>query len=344
VQRTCKDRHPDPAQTQATCRLCWLALNDARYQKLWGEPITAPDTPQPFAPVLRPRLCLHLGEQVQVAGSIRNWHACRKGHGTVCPCGACKTCPDYEAGEDDDPAPRRHALLHVLPVAGNGAWQRACDQLRWRERLFTGRKVVAVCTGSGYDPPAPVAEYLPGWEVLTVPNNPALREVATWRPLWERVEEFSDTDDPVFYCHAKAVTRPWNPGVSCHPWARVLFSSLLDFWPIVEGELARWPIAGSFKKVGRGFTGSKSRWHYSGSFFWIRASEAFKHGRWLDIDAAWWGNESWPGRHFPPEHAGVVFKEGTVPSLNLYEPRYLFGTILQEFRQWSHANAHRRTP
>jgi hypothetical protein len=233
----------------------------------------------------------------------------------------------------------------VYPVPGNGTWQRACDQLKWRQGLFSrGRKVAAVCTGDGLDAPEAVADHLgPGWEVLPVPNDPALREVATWPHLWGRLADFADTDDPVFYAHAKAVTRPWNPGVTCHPWARVLFSSLLDFWPVVAAELGRWPIAGSFKKVGSGFQGSASAWHYSGSFFWIRCSEAFKADRWRAIDRRWWGNESWPGCHFLAGHAGVVFKEGTVPDLDNYSPARFFGHVLPEFREWCAANAHRRT-
>jgi hypothetical protein len=172
------------------CRLCWLAANDARYQAAWDLPVTAPEPAAPFvgpppAP-MRTRLCLHLGERVNVPGQVRNWHMCKKGHGTVCPCGACRTCGDYEASEEEDPEPRRHLLFHLLPVAGNGCWQRNLDQLKWRMPLFTGRKVIAVCvsqtftdtnTGRGtfsLDPPEAVAEYLAGTgcEIITVPNDP----------------------------------------------------------------------------------------------------------------------------------------------------------------------------
>lgn len=332
VKRFCEHLHEfDPRNI--CCRVATgMSLDDL-------VPSYANEPPRP----VRTRICIHLGERQNVAGQQRNWHHCNKGHGTVCPCGKCKTCGDYEASDEDDgdDGPRRHLLFHVFPVPR--MWQRIADQVRWRLRMFGGRKVVAVCTGIGLDSPDAVADYLPECEVVTVANNPALREVATWKPLWERLQEFSETDDPVFYCHSKGVTRPWNPGVTCHPWGRVMFSSLLDYWPVVEAELIRWPIAGSFRKVGMGFSGSLSRWHYSGSFFWIRCSEAFKHGRWLHIDRQWWGNESWPGIHFPPEHAGVVFKEGRVPSLDNYSPQKFFGPMQAEFRAWCASNAHRRT-
>lgn len=248
----------------------------------------------------------------------------------------------------------RHLLYHVLPVTGNGTWQRNVDQLRWRMPLFNGRKIIAVATGRRFrdtvtrrgviqlDPPEAVAEYLAGTgcEVLTVPNDPALREVATWGPLWERVGD-AGPDDFVFYAHAKAVTRPWDPGVTCHPWARVMYASLLDFWPVVAEVLARHPIAGSFKKLGAGFRGSRSSWHYSGSFFWARCREAIARVR--DIDRQWFGNEAWPGLHWRPEEGGLVFKAGHVGELDCYEPRKFFDRYLPEFREWCKANADRRT-
>jgi hypothetical protein len=243
-------------------------------------------------------------------------------------------------------------------VSPNGTWQRNLDQLRWRLPLFDGRKVVAVATGGRrvrdtvtrrgvlpLDPAGAVREYLggTGCEVLAVPNDPALREVATWVPLWDRLREFAGTDDVAFYAHAKAVTRPWNPGVTCHPWARMMYSSLLDFWPVVDDLLARHPVVGSFKKIGHGFKDSASAWHYSGSFFWARLRDAFRDDRVGRIDRAWYGNEAWVGLHWRPEEGGCVFKAGHVGELDCYEPRKLFDQYLPEFRAWCGANAGRRT-
>lgn len=250
----------------------------------------------------------------------------------------------------------RHLLYHVLPVAGNGTWQRNLDQLRWRMPLFDGRKVVAVATAPGgvihdrvtrrgtliLDPAEAVAEYLDGTgcEVLTFPNDPALREVMSWEPLWQRVADVP-SGDFIFYAHTKAVTRPWNPGVSCHPWARMMYSSLLDFWPVVADILTRHLIAGSFHKLGQGFRDSRSSWHYSGGFFWVRASAV--GDRWREIDRAWYGSESWPGLHWSASDGGCVFKSGTVADLDCYEPRKLYDRYLPEFREWCTANAARRT-
>jgi hypothetical protein len=47
--------------------------------------------------------CAHLGRTVTAPERIelglahtKNWHECDRGHGYVCQCAHCKTCPDYE--------------------------------------------------------------------------------------------------------------------------------------------------------------------------------------------------------------------------------------------------------
>ena len=71
--------------------------------------------------------------------------------------------------------------------------------------------------------------------------------------------------------------------------------------------------------------------------------EAFAHGRWKSIDRKWWGNEAWPGLHWPAPQGGIVFKSGYVPDLDCYELRKMFERYIPEFREWCKANAERRT-
>jgi len=113
--------HSSPHDTQATCRVCWLALNDSRYQKLWGLTVT-PDSDLIFGDTFvgswgmgegvqtepqqavggRDKLCIHLGAKVNIAGQVREWFTCNKGHGIVCPCGLCQNCSDYSPVEEED--------------------------------------------------------------------------------------------------------------------------------------------------------------------------------------------------------------------------------------------------
>lgn len=246
---------------------------------------------------------------------------------------ACSACPDYAPQS----VGKRHLVYHVLPVGGNGTWRRGIDQLRGRWGLFTGTKTVAVVTGPGLDPPADVRDYLPpGCDVVVVENDPNLREVVTWVPLWDRVLSAAADEDAVFYAHAKAVTRPVDPGNSCHWWASLAYSVHLDHWPLVESQLGGYPITGAFKKVGPGF-GSAGDWHYSGSFFWARAGD-FRNRPWRAVDRAWWGTEAWPGRAYAVSEAGCLFLSGTVPSLDMYSPPFWETVVRPRYAEWLKLN------
>jgi hypothetical protein len=232
----------------------------------------------------------------------------------------------------------RHLAFHVLPVAGNPVWRLGVEQLRLRWPLFTGVKVVSVATQGDcklpLDPPEAVAAALPpDCEILTAPNDSKLREVVTWLPLWERVLGEAADDDAVLYAHAKGVTRPYDPGNACHWWASLQYSLVLDHWNAVAGQLATRPIVGAFKKVGGGFGAGGGGWHYSGTFYWVRAGD-FRARPWRRVQQRWWGTESWPGLAYHPDEAGSLFLEGAVGSLDCYSPRFWAKTVRPRYAEW----------
>lgn len=228
----------------------------------------------------------------------------------------------------------RNLLYYIYPITGNGTWQHNVAELLRRIRLFNGRRVVAIATDQITDPAEAVKGMFWGQvhEFIEMPNNPQLREVAAFTRLLERVET-KDANQITFYGHAKGVTRPVNEGVSVHPWADLLYETCLDYPALVEDLLSRYPIAGSLKKVGHGFDGSASSWHYSGGCYWLRNREVFSRD-WRRVDPVWWGTESWPGLHFKPEEAGVLFHEGVAPTLDLYNMDYLKNRVFPELESW----------
>lgn len=234
--------------------------------------------------------------------------------------------------------PVRHLAFHVYPAAGSGVWRLALDQLALRRHLFTGTRAVAVATGPGLDPWGEVADYvaevLGRADVFPVPNDPGLREVATWRPLWDRVLAAAADGDVAFYAHAKGATRPVDPGNSCHWWASLLYAVCLDHWPLVARQLAAHPITGAAKKVGRGFGRGCGDWHYSGTFYWVRAGDFRRHRYVVPPPAAWWGTEAWPGLAYPAGEAGCLFLQGRVPTLDLYSRGYWDRVVRPEYHRW----------
>ena len=298
------------------------------------------------APIPLP--CIRLGKELtgferQAAGldHQRLWRHCdhpeRPLGPHVCGCQGCgPNCRGYNDGAPPPAEGRRHLAFHVFPAARQGGivWRLAVDQLRLRWSLFTGRKVVAICTGDGLDPPDVVREYLPAdATTIVVPNNPALREVATWLPLWGEILPYAQPRDVALYCHAKGVTRNLDPGNSTHWWASLAWSLVLDHWPLVAEKLKRRPIVGPFKKVGFGFGHAFGRWHYSGTFFWVSIAD-FRQRLTTQVPVQWWGVEAWPGLAYDAADAEFLFMEGQVPSLDLYRPSFWLHTVRPRYTQW----------
>jgi hypothetical protein len=228
--------------------------------------------------------------------------------------------------------PIRHLLYHMGPFSGNGVWQRNVEQLLKRIDLFNGRRIVAIVTGEGLDPPEMVMEAFKGEaEFIVKRNNPRFREVVTFKPLFSKLESL-EPNEVIFYAQAKGVTRPPDDTTTVHRWTTMMYESLLDPWPSYL--LERFPVVGSFKKVGQGFQGSESSWHYSGSFCWFRSCELYKRD-WTRIDKKWWGIESYPSLHFSAEEAGCVFRQGTVRELDLYDYHYFHESVIPHYEQWS---------
>jgi hypothetical protein len=256
--------------------------------------------------------------------------------------GCCKKCPDHRRFPS---VTRRHLLYHVYPRFGS----------RWRERLsavarasaaFDGLKLVAIATDHTTDPVSEVERVLAGTgcEVEAFVNRPDRREVASFGWLFGRASEFVTPGDVTVWGHAKGSTRPLN--TTCHRWAGVLETVFFDHLPAVERVLGSYPVAGCFKKVGRGWAAyeSKSEWHYSGSWWAFRNRPLFSKEGWDRADRFWCGAETYPSLHFPNHEAGCVFHTAPVPVMNLYNGRYWHGVVEPAFRQWLVENAGRRTP
>ena len=226
----------------------------------------------------------------------------------------------------------RNFIYHIGPFAGNGVWQRNVQQILKRAHLFNGKRVVSIITSPNFDPPEMVKDaFGPGFDFLEVPNDPALREVVSFHPLMERVASTAQ-NEITFFAHAKGVTH--GPEKTVHRWTDIQYETCLDYVPLVERLLQIFPIVGSFKKTaGKFFWGkSKSPWHYSGTFYWLRNSQTFNRD-WRTIDQYWWGTESWPGLMF--KKGGTLFYEKA--DFDLYEAATM-AEVEREYATWKEAH------
>lgn len=316
------------------CRECYLYHRDPRYRALWGGNGTAP--------LGRTLPCVHRGDlegQVPCEGckgrtSLKVFacdiHSrCVLGDRPAPGAHACGKCTDYE------PAPLgpRNLLFHLYPVAEGGRWRWHAERLRRYINLFDGRKVLALALDGRTSPEAEVRGELAGLfdEVLTFRNDSALREVVTFEALLSRVESRAP-GEVTLYAHGKSTHRHAH-----HPayrWAEALWEVCTD-WPAVEAALRSHPVAGAFKKVGRGWPAHESRsdWHYSGSWFWFRNADLFSRD-WRRIDRFWSGVEPYPSLHFRSAEAACLFHEGKVGAMDLYREDYWNRSVIPELNKW----------
>ena len=335
------------------CILCWQYAHNEDFNRAWGgggrvHPVNGIVTSTLTGIVPKPCVFLRkqTGETIECptcAGRVKvKLFGCSL-HGKCSvekplpntPC--CRVCPDWREPDGQQrfpPVITRHLHFYIYPSsAGNGGvWRRTVGMLLRRMALFNGKRVVGVVTGPGLDPPEMVQAAFKGeiddW--IITDNNPRLREVKTFLPVLKKLKS-TGPNEAIFFGHSKGTSKQVNAGVTSHPWGRLMYETCLDYWSYVNAMLQRYPIVGSFKKT-FGPWGS-SDWHYSGTFYWIRAAELFSRN-WLKIDMTWWGSETYPGAQFRSEEAGCLFYEKPSWEMNLYDLSYWNGRIWPAYRKW----------
>lgn len=227
----------------------------------------------------------------------------------------------------------RHLAYHCMPWAGKGSWQANLDQLLKRIHLFNGRRRMAIVTSPECDPPAMVQAFLAGhnFEFIVTPNNPGRREVQTFLDLMSPLSS-TDHNETIFYAHAKGVRHApvTDTSTTVHRWAQVQYAVCLDDWETVQRLLVNHAFAGAFKRYGQFRTKENHRWHYSGTFFWIRSARVFNRP-WQKLDQRFFGVESWPGMMSPASHGACVFGDHAG---DLYKPEYWNQVVSADFARW----------
>lgn len=230
---------------------------------------------------------------------------------------------------EDKPYPPieyRNCLYHITPI-GNYEWN--LEQLKKYAHIFNHQKIAAVATGKEMDDPRQVEKMLPGFEIIKVPNDPHLREVASFVPLLERLKEIRGA---TWYGHTKGVTKPKD--VAIKEWTEAMYFHTLGRWEECMQQLTEFCCTGAFRRFGQYISFPKeSKWHYSGTFFWFRNDAFFtkpwKPGEhdWRKIHRTKYGVEAHLSLLFDERQSGVIFGDrvGSLYQLN-YVRKLLNGT------------------
>lgn len=213
---------------------------------------------------------------------------------------------------------RRNLLYHVYPVRGS-IWRWNVEQIVRRAAVFDGKILVHVVTDARTVPFAEAAEpfsVMPGAEVVDLPNDPQLGEVAHFVAGMERLSS-ADPGTATFYAHAKGVRHAGERmEENVRAWAEAMYRINLDNMPRVEEALRAHAAAGCFPY--RGVQGHDPGNHYAGTFFWFRNDAIFGLPAWREINRNYHGVENWLGRHLPFEKMFVLFD---APGMDLYFER-----------------------
>jgi hypothetical protein len=291
-------------------------------------------------PSLSRKACQHLGDEVRrvpcqsCRGNVQvKVFGCEMhGECTLQPVPSmqtCGTCSDYSPRQFA-PITTRNCIYHVCPLAENDVWRRNVRQLLKRQQVFNGKKVVAIACGPGMEPPAVVkAEFAgSGFEFLELPNDPELREVATFLPLLEAVANTNE-NEATWFAHTKGNSTTGNREGAMR-WRNAMYHHLLDRADECLERLREHAAAGTHKMIyGRperapypnGFR--HGIWMFAGTFFWFRHDQVFTHPKWRDVPCNRYGAEAWLSGLFAPDDVYSMFQpwnEKKYPTANPYQP------------------------
>lgn len=231
--------------------------------------------------------------------------------------------------------PTRHLMWHFTPWVGDSRWifDKYIALLKEQAPYFNGRRVVAIITpevGSRkqWASPEEVQDLLgSAFDYIILENVVRLREAQTLPLLLQEVM----TNDPnhiAFFGHNKGISHP-DPNSVTHLWGDCMIETVLrQADKLAIPQLERKGVTGAFKRYGQFKTAGNHRWHYSGTYWWVRLADAFPRS-WKYVDQQFFGAESWPGSHFMSQEADCVFWD-SVADLYLESP----DKLRAELKKW----------
>lgn len=230
----------------------------------------------------------------------------------------------------------KNLLFYLYPIGTY--WQYHAEKLSSYWHLFDGKKTIVVAEDEHTAPFEEVAASLPDdINFLLRENNSAFGESAHLGLLLSDVSTPDDEDSITLYAHGKGVT--WAIGAregeeqalkylpAVKLWVEALYHLNFDHVEECEKILSRFPLCGSFKRLGafdhfpKGPSGTSS-WHYSGNFFWFRNKDLFSR-KWKKVPKEHYGAEGYLGTLFAPHEAGTLFSPEYPPDRMLYDLAFL---------------------
>lgn len=229
----------------------------------------------------------------------------------------------------------RHLNYFIYPLAKHSdkVWRRQLELLGEGKSAINGKSIVRIVTGGGCSSISEVTKAvvdlgLPNLQIVYIRNNRDLREVNGFIPSIAPLETLNP-NEYIFFAHAKGVTH--DDKSTAHRWSEIMYQTLYFNWPAVLPFLNTYGCLGSFKRYGEFNVPNSHRWHYSGTFYWVRSASLFARD-WQMCCPTTHGTESYLGMHFRPSEAGCVFMDLCE---NVYDTTYFRDVVEKEFAVWA---------
>lgn len=241
----------------------------------------------------------------------------------------------------------RHLFLHVYPLERprDWVWKRWLQRVIENHHIWNGRKVVCVVTSvlrdehvtalSEFDTYREQLTDL-GFEISVQVNNKGMREGAYFIQHLDNIKTNSP-NEVICNLHCKGVTHGNSPSSVAHAWGDAMWETVIANWREAIQALNGHGCSGSFKRYGSFNTSGNNKWHYSGSFYWLRSLDLFQRN-WEYIDKSFFGIESYVGSHFLREEGACLFMDNTQ---DLYQQNYWDSDVVPALDHWRLRNSAR---
>ncbi len=223
-----------------------------------------------------------------------------------------------------------HYGFHLWPRVGAGPvapWRWHVERWNRIAETATGKLIVSVVIDSDTSPIEEVRAALsPRFEVV-VSTNTEQGENPSFRLIQDRIPK--GPDDVLIYCHAKGVRSHTEGQPAIRLWSELMYITVVDNKRRVIEQLgAGYKAFGSFRSFDLFTFPVAHKWHYSGTFFAVRAKYLP-----LTIQPQYGGVEAACGDAFAPEDCWCEFHDNS-PIWAGYDLDYLYPQVVNEGFEW----------
>ena len=234
--------------------------------------------------------------------------------------------PEQDPWQD---GPVFHFGAHLWPTIIDGKYPWLWHVARWNELVeqINGRAFVVVAVDDDTATFDAVRLLLhPKIEVVPARNN-AQGENDSFDMIQRLTPK--GPDDVLLYCHGKGVRKHTHALESVKIWSELMYETVIFNFDGITQRLAEgYKTFGSFRTFGSVPLEVRNKWHYSGTFFAVRAKYLGKY-----VKSGYGGVEVWPGEHFKAAECWNEFADNR-PLKAQYDINFLYPKVIDEGMQW----------